>query len=269
MTAAEELDPNSSLYAWLAYDLRLYRHRHKLTGTQVGKIINTVRSVVSNLEAGRVRLDDRQARALDKAWDTGGHFQRLLWFARATHDPNWFLQYTQYEAIARVIKIYHGQVVPGPLQTEEYARALLLASSVEDIESALAERMQRQEILTRPKPPLLWVLLDESVLDRPIGGPQIMKAQLQRLLDMSELPHISVRVIPRSAGAHSGLDGSFQIISLETRDVAHVGAQRGGRLVEDTAEVRALSVEYDRIGAKASSEDVSRTLIAQLMEAIK
>jgi hypothetical protein len=270
MTAAESLDPNASLYAWLAHDLRLYRHKYNLTGTQMGQIIGCVRSHVSNLEAGRVRIDDRQAKVLDEKWGTGGHFQRLLWFARAAHDPDWFLQYSQYEAEALAIKIYQGQVIPGPLQTKDYARALLLAGSASDIDLELEERLARQDaILNKPEPPLLWVLMDEGVLDRPVGGPEIMRAQLHRLLEMGGLPHVIVRVVPRSAGAHLGLDGAFRIISLESRDVAYVGAQGGGRLIEGTAEVRALGVRFDRIGAKASSEDASRALIEQLLEGAK
>ncbi|MFI0372387.1 helix-turn-helix domain-containing protein [Actinomadura sp. 1N219] len=81
MSVADEIDPASSLYAWLAYDLRFYRQKRGLTGTQVGRIINCVRSHVSNLEAGRACIDLDQARSLDKAWQTGGHFERLLGFA--------------------------------------------------------------------------------------------------------------------------------------------------------------------------------------------
>jgi len=115
---------------------------------------------------------------------------------------------------------------------------------------------------------LLWVLMDEGVLDRPVGNSAIMKAQLNRLLEASELPHVIVRVVPRSAGAHLGLDGAFRIISLSSRDIAYVGAQGGGRLIEGTAEVRELGVKFDRIGAKALSQDDSRTLIERLMETL-
>ncbi|MCW2941096.1 MAG: transcriptional regulator, family [Actinomycetia bacterium] len=100
MSASGEIDPKSSLWAWLARDLRFYREKHGLSGTQLGKIIGCVRSTVSNLEAGRYRLDDKQARALDKEWNTGGHFERLLWFAQTAHDPDWFRTYTQFEADA-------------------------------------------------------------------------------------------------------------------------------------------------------------------------
>src|SRR4051794_18435530 len=97
MSARELLDPDASLWDWLACDLRFYRESHGLTGTQLGEIIGCVRSTVSNLEAGRLKLAEDQAKKLDAQWGTNGHFLRLLKFARAGHDPDWFRQYTQYE----------------------------------------------------------------------------------------------------------------------------------------------------------------------------
>src|SRR5690606_16267005 len=233
MTAADEIDPTSSLHAWLAYDLRAYRKRHGMTGTQVGKIIGYVRSHVSNLEAGRVQLDMKQAERLDEAWDTGGHFQRLVTFARKGHDPNWFLQHGQYEAAASVIRIYQGQIIPPPLQTEDYMRALLAESDAEDLEQAVQSRMARQDaILSRSSPPYVWVLMDEDAITSEIGGRRVMFAQLSHLLELGKLPHVSVRLLPKSAGAHLGLDGPFRLITVKSRLVAYVGARRGGRLIE-------------------------------------
>lgn len=268
MTARENLDPDSSLWHWIACDLRFHREKHGLSGTQLGRLIGCVRSTVSNLEAGRLKLADDQARLLDRHWDTGGHFLRLLKYARAGHDPDWFRQYAQYEARARAIKIYQGQVVPSLLQTEEYARAFLVAAGNKEIEEVVAARMTRQEVLDRPDPPLLWVLLDEAVLDRPVGGRRIMRDQLARFLELAQRPNISIRIVLRAAGAHVGLDGTFQVISLETRDVAYAGAIGGGRLIEGSDDARSLAVMYDRIGAKASSEDVSRDLIERRLEGI-
>lgn len=267
MTAADEIDPTSSLHAWLAYDLRAYRKRHGMTGTQVGKIIGYVRSHVSNLEAGRVQLDMKQAERLDEAWDTGGHFQRLVTFARKGHDPNWFLQHGQYEAAASVIGIYQGQIIPPPLQTEDYMRALLAESDAEDLEQAVQSRMARQDaILSRSSPPYVWVLMDEDAITSEIGGRRVMFAQLSHLLELGKLPHVSVRLLPKSAGAHLGLDGPFRLITVKNRLVAYVGARRGGRLIEDAAEVQELAVDYERIGFKALSEDASRTRIAEFLE---
>ncbi|MFI0407417.1 helix-turn-helix domain-containing protein [Actinomadura sp. 3N508] len=267
MSAADEIDPGSSLYAWLAYDLRFYRQKRGLTGTEVGRIINCVRSHVSNLEAGRSCIDLDQARALDKAWQTGGHFERLLGFARSLHSPDWFRQSVEYEVKAKILRIYQGQIIPVPFQTEDYARAGLSMARVNDVEKALAGRMARQElIIGREDHPLIMVLLDQGALDRPVGGPVVMKAQLQRLLELGERPDVSIQVIARSAGWHIGLDGSFQVMSLERRDVAYTGAFHGGRLVQDAAEVREIAIDFELIGTKASSVGESRALIEKIMK---
>jgi hypothetical protein len=264
----EPLDPKISLWHFLAYQLRCEREKHGLSLAQWGQLINAARSTVSNIEAGRRKIDERQAKVIDKKWNTGGLFELLFWYARTAHDPDWFRQATQYEADARIIRIYQGQIIPIPLQTEGYARALLAEGNARDVDTAVGARMARQAaILDRAEPPFIWVLLDEGALDCQIGGPGIMKEQLRHLVALGDLPHVSIRLIPKSAGAHLGLDGPFRIISLEARDVGYAGAQRGGRLIEATGEVRELGVDYDRIGIKASSEDASRVLITGLMEA--
>jgi transcriptional regulator with XRE-family HTH domain len=263
----EPLDPKLSLWHFLAYALRFEREKHGLSLTQMGQIISAARSTVSNIEAGRRKIDERQAKIIDRKWNTGRLFELLLWFARTAHDPDWFRQYTQYEAIAAAIKIYHGQAIPGLLQTDDYIHALLQVSDVKDIEAALAERIARNRaILDREDPPLVWALMDESVLALPVGGSDVMKAQLKHLRELADLPNMIVRIIPTSSGAHLGIDGPFQVISLETRDVGYSGAQSGGRLIEGTGEVKELDVRFNRIGAKAASEDGSRALIEQYLE---
>jgi hypothetical protein len=129
--------------------------------------------------------------------------------------------------------------------------------------------MARQELLSKPNPPDLWVLLSESVLDWPVGGTEVMRAQLARLLEFSELPHVTLRVVPKSAGAYEGLDGPFKVITVEEGELAFVDAPNGGRLVMDAAEVRGLRLRFDRIGAVAQPVDSSRSLIKQVMETMK
>jgi transcriptional regulator with XRE-family HTH domain len=263
----EQLDPKISLWHFLAYYLRFQREKQGLSLAQWGQIIGAARSTVSNIEAGRRKLGDDQAKVLDDKWQTGGLFELLLWYARTAHDPDWFRSYTQYEAEATVIRIYQGQVIPIPLQTEAYTRMLLKEGDTKDIDAEVEDRMARQAaILGRADPPLVWALLDESALECQVGGFEIMREQLQRLVELSELPHVSIRLIPKNAGAHLGLDGPFRIISLESRDVAYAGAQRGGRLIEATGEVRELRVDYERIGMKALPEDASRALFERLLE---
>ncbi|WP_375039479.1 helix-turn-helix transcriptional regulator [Actinomadura sp. NTSP31] len=267
MSVRETVEPKSSLWAWLAFDLWFYRTQRGLSLAQVGLIVKAARGTVSNWEAGRRRPKNDHMKRLDDAWDTGGHFQRLLYYACTGHDPDWFKQYIQYESAADVIKVYHGQSLPVPVQTTEYARSLLSrGAGAEDIEGALEVRIKRQETLRRAAPPRLWILFDEAVLNQMVGGRDVMRDQMRRLLELRESPNVVCRVVPFSAGAHPGLDGPFQVLTVGGRDIAYAGAQIGGRLIEGGDEVNVLRVRFDEIGAEALSRSSSVALIERRLE---
>jgi transcriptional regulator with XRE-family HTH domain len=272
------------MWAWLSHDLRFYRLKHNLSGERFGRIIGVVRSTVSKLEHGIPKINEDQARALDEHFQTGGHFFRLLWYARLGHDPDWFKEHIGYEIRAEIIRIFELALIPGLLQTEEYARALFTQAGERNAEDHVATRMRRQEIFDRDRPPFLWVLLDECAL-RPVADPDVMKAQLARLLELCEQPNVSLRVVPMSAGYHQGLEGSgfirnlrgnprlqageeVKTLTVEEGDMAYTDATGGGRLIRSTSEVRTFNERYHRIGAKALPEDPSRRLIRQAMEAM-
>ena len=263
----EPLDPRISLWNWLAFELRHQRELHGLSLTQAGKIIHAARSTVSNMEAGRQRLNEDQAELLDARYGTGHLLRLLLYFARLGHDPDWFRQYTEYEATAKIIRIYQGQGIPMPLQTDMYTRALLAESSLHDPETELKSRLLRRDlILERSEPPYVWVLLDEASLEYEVGGLDVLITQLEYLLCLAERSNVCTRVVPKSAGAHLGMDGPFRIISNDTRSVAYSGASRGGRLIECPAEIREMSVDYERVSQKALSERDTCVLIRQKLE---
>jgi DNA-binding XRE family transcriptional regulator len=269
MSVADNIDPMTSLWHWLAYDVRRFRIAAGLSQPKLGHILGIVRQTVCNIEAAERKLTDKQAHILDELWDTGGHFHRLLTYARRGHDPKWLQTYYSYEARAKVIKYFGGLFIPGLLQTPEYARALLEAGRWPNIDAAVETRMRRQEILQKPNPPELWVLLDWSAVERPVGGPQVMRAQLARLLELAEQPQVSLRVVPKTAGAHMGLDGAFRVITVKEGDVGYAEAPHGGRLILDVDEVRTFVARFDRIGAQALPEAASRTMIADVMETMK
>ncbi|GAA4232760.1 helix-turn-helix transcriptional regulator [Actinomadura meridiana] len=263
----EPLDPRISMWHFLAFFMRFMREKAGLSLTQCGEIMGAARSTVSNLEAGRRRPQDDQMRLLDKHFGTGLLFQLILWFARMAHDPDWARQCMEYEKTSTAIKTYHGKAIPRPFQTEGYIRALVEAGPYKDVEAEVAERMAGQSlILERSDQPTLWMLVDENVLGCPVGGPEIMKAQLQHLLIMSSQQNVVMRIVPNSEGAHYGFDGPFQVICQADRDVAYAGAQNGGRLIEGPSEVRDFSTMFERIGAKALPEDASRALIERYLE---
>jgi transcriptional regulator with XRE-family HTH domain len=263
----DPLDPKISMWHFLAYYLRFVREKEGLSLAQWGKIIGMARSSVSNIEAGRAKLQVDYARRLDVKFETGGLFELLLWYARMAHDPNWFRQYSQHEKQAGEIKVYHGQAVPLLLQTDDYTRAYGRISTARDREAVLAGRMARkQAVLERDDPPYIWALLDEAVLARQVGGPKVMKAQLQHLLELSEHWYVILRVVSFSAGEHPGTDGFFQLIGMDNRDIVYAGAQGGGRLIEMADEVKDLTDTFERIGAKAESQDASREMIKKYLE---
>jgi Domain of unknown function (DUF5753) len=260
-------DPRSSMWDFMAYYLRFLRTQHDATGETVGKIVRRSKSTVSRFESGEYRLGEAECEALDRAWNTGRLFSILLHYARIGHDPNWFQQYKDKEEQASIIKVWESNLVPGLFQTPDYARGNLMAGGVvKNVDAAVEDRLARQAILDREDPPTLLVMLAESLLELPCGGPTVMKAQLARILELSERPNIGVRVVPKSAGHHPGLDGPFMLLTLETTEVAYVEAPGGGRLVPSASQVRSFGLRYDRIGQHALPEDLSRELITRIME---
>lgn len=265
----DPLEPKISLWHFLAFYLRFLREREGISLAQCGKIIGVARSTVSNIEAGRQRPQEDQLARLDERYGTGRLLQLLLWYARNTHDPHWGRQLVPYEEQATAFRAYHGKSIPRPFQTEDYMRALAMAGAPSDADDTVARRLARQQVLLdREKPPFFYLILEEEVLRTSVGGPQVMKAQLAHLRGMMDLPQVIVRFVQPVAGAHEGFDGPFQIISLERRDIAFAGAQYGGRLIEAPGEVRDLWARFDRIGAKALSEDASRALVERYLEQV-
>ncbi|RAY14804.1 hypothetical protein DPM19_13820 [Actinomadura craniellae] len=262
-------DPKSNLWNLTAFYLRLYRQKRGLSGEAVGRIMSCSKATVSRIEIGETRLDGTQAKALDRAWDMDGLFSMLVWYAALGHDPQWFAQYVDLEQRAQFLKIFEAQTIPGLLQTEDYARALFITGDAPNAEDLIRERMARQQLLDQEPQPFMSVLLSQTVLEWPIGSPEIMRGQLARLLELSERTRVTIQVIPRTweTGAYPGLDGSFELLSGDQfGDVAYTESPEGGRLVSSPSEVRRFAIRYHRINAKALPEEPSRALIRKFME---
>lgn len=262
----ESPEPRSSMWAWMAYYLRFQRMQHGMSGHALARLLNCARSSISRLENCEAKLTDAQAAVLDREWNTGGTFTIMLWYARLGHDPNWFKNFTDSEGRASVLKIYSGQLIPALLQTPAYARALLVEGREPGIDALVEARMARQKILTNDSPADLWVVLAETALPCLVGGKAVMREQLARLIELSHLPNVMLRIVPNTAGANPGLDGPFKVIKVKEGQVGYVEAPTGGRLVADASEVDGLIDRFDRIGAVALPVDSSRSLIKHLME---
>jgi transcriptional regulator with XRE-family HTH domain len=142
--------------------------------------------------------------------------------------PQWFRAYVDLEAAATLIRTYEGQFVPGLLQTEAYTRAVmggaLLGDTPEELERRVRLRLARQRLLTRAaaEPHLLWAVVDEAALRRPVGGRAVMRAQLERLIEATELPSVTLQVLPFSAGAHPAMIGAFTILRFSDQELPDV-----------------------------------------------
>lgn len=266
-------NPQNNMWDFIAYYLRVWRSRPGGKAQPVTEILNTSDSTLSRLEQGHRRLRGDEAIKIDKVWRTGRLFELLVWFASIGHDPEWFAQYVELEQTSNVVRLYEADVIPGLLQIEDYARALIEAGDAENPAEMLRERMERQGLLDRrPRPVHLTALISQNALEWPVGNPEIMRKQLQRLLEMSERPNVIVRIVPRSwdVGGYPGLDGAFSLLKgPDFTDVAYTQSPGTGRLVSSPAEVERYLVRYDQISAKALPEGPSRDLIRSVMEGFK
>ncbi|MFD0856754.1 helix-turn-helix transcriptional regulator [Actinomadura adrarensis] len=266
MSARESLDPASSIWHLIAVQLRRHREERNISGAALARILDLDRSSVSRLESGGMKLQLKHAKILDREWQTDGLFTYLVGYAIAGHDAEWFKAHAEMELRAYELRIWELSWVPGLFQTEAYMRAMFEEAGLEDIDSHLAWRMKRHEVLDRKRLPVMRVFLDQGVIDQPVGGPGVMRAQLASILDRAQHPNITFRVVPRAVGAHMGRDGSFKIMTVGGAEVAYTEACGGGRLVTDPAEVLAFRLRFDRISDRALPVDASIELIKRVME---
>ena len=185
--------------------------------------------------------------------------------------PGWFQAWPDHESHARRLRNFELVVVPGLLQTEAYARAVLrtrVGATEEELDEAVAARLERQQILEREHPPQLWVLIDEAVLRRPVGGAEVMAEQLEFLASTARRPHIVIQVIPLAAGAHEGMRGGAFVLA-DFEDDPSLGYQDtavSGQIVEDANQVEALTVTWDTLRLEALPRSASLELVEEVAQ---
>ncbi|MEW2519051.1 helix-turn-helix domain-containing protein [Actinacidiphila alni] len=260
----DELTPDNSVLHFYAEDLKRRRTEAGVGQAQFAREALVAPSLLNKIEAAK-RLPSKELSVLaDARFGTGDHFQRLWPLVIKYAYPSWFRPFVDLEAAAAAIRSFEVQVVPGLLQIVPYARAVLEAGRLgpERVDELLAARMERQNILTRNDPPDLWVILDENVLHRRIGTPEVFVAQLERLLEAAEMPTTVIQVIPYAAGGHAGLAGPFAALSMaEGPDVVYVDGHLQGQILADPAEVKATLRAYDLLQAEALSPAASLQMI--------
>jgi transcriptional regulator with XRE-family HTH domain len=199
-------------------------------------------------------------------------FGRLGALARRSDGsvPPWFQDWVQdIEATAVTLRWFEPLIVPGLLQTEAYARALFatrVGLSTDDVDALVTARLARQDLLTREAPPMLWVIVDESVLRRPIGGRDVMAEQVRLLHEAAYRPTVRIEVVPASIGAHDGLSGAFTIADLpgQTGAAAYREGARQGQVVTGREEVTDLMTCWDTLRSEALSRSDSLSLLEEV-----
>jgi len=269
--APKELDPSASLAALYGAKLRKLRARAGWTQRELGDKVPIAHSRIAQFELGKETPPEDVSAKLDELLTADGDLTDLWGHIKRTPYPDWARKFMEYEGQANAMHKYMAHSVPGLLQTEAYAREVLRLGqpwcTQEEIDEKVAARISRQDLLRCARPPLLWVVLDEAVIRRPVGGDAVMRDQLARVIEAAATPRVEVQVLAFESGGHSAMGGSLTLLSFENApDVAYLEAGHSGELVEDRAMVARHSYRYDLVHARALPPEASTALIQQAME---
>ncbi|GAA3952312.1 helix-turn-helix transcriptional regulator [Actinomadura viridis] len=269
----------------LAADLRRLREERSLTIDQVAGEMDWHPTKLSRIETARRSAQPSDVRALLHLYEVAGEEREsLIKLARAAREKGWwhsyrdvlseeYAHYIGFECEAAAIHNFEPLVIPGLLQTPEYARALMRGGPYEigeqEIERRVEVRLKRQGVLDHEDPPRLWLVMDEAALRRPIGGVDVMQRQLRHLIQASVRSRLTIQVVPFSAGAHPGTTGSFIIMTFPDqtdRPVVYMETLAGDLYLERESEIEVCTIAFERLCASALSREDSLALIAEVIE---
>lgn len=267
MANIHTLDPSASPLDYYGWELRRQREAAGLKQTQLGDIIFCTGSLIGQIETTKKVPTRDFSERVDAALNTGGVFSRLIGLVLHSQLPSWFQPYVEMEAKAAYISTFQSQLVYGLLQTQEYARALIAVDHPGKADEMVAARLDRQRILKGEKSPALWVVLSEAALLQEVGGRDVTRAQLARLLDFRDDPWVQIQVLPFAVGQHTGMMGSFNLLRFEDDpDLFYAESYDQGHMTANPRVIKERSVGYARLQATALSPEDSATLIARVME---
>ncbi|MFI8536705.1 helix-turn-helix domain-containing protein [Streptomyces aquilus] len=272
-----EAEGTTELFVALGKMLRLLRERAGLTQKEFGELVGYGPDQISSMERGVRTTRPEFLEKADEVLDAGGllsavvpEVERAMSKTRTRH-PEWYRSYAALEAEAVELHFYANHAVQGLLQTEEYARAVFTKRrpllSEETIEQRVSDRLSRQQIFDRWPPPTVSYVLEEVVLDRPIGGHRVHADQLRRLLLIGDMRNVEVQVMPTRVAEHPNLGGAFNLLTPKSHgQVAYTEAQGHPRLITDSEEVRKIADRYGIMRAMAFTPAESRALIEKKLE---
>nr|WP_306432929.1 helix-turn-helix transcriptional regulator [Streptomyces harenosi] len=260
------------------------RERAGMKREEAARVLRVAPATVRRMEMAEVALKIPYLQLLLKAYgvpdEEAEAFIELAeeankpgWWQRF-HDilPGWFSMYVSLEGAASLIRSYDPHFVPGLLQTEEYARGVLTSGAIgqtrpDDIERHVALRMRRQELLTREDAPRLWAVMDETALRRPVGGPEVMRDQIDKLLEATKLPHVTLQVAQFATGPHPGTYGPFVLFRFampELPDMVYSEYLTGAVYLDARTEVAAHLEVMDRMAALAATAQRTKEILQDL-----
>ncbi|MFE0799073.1 helix-turn-helix domain-containing protein [Streptomyces sp. NPDC058812] len=267
MTHVNVLDPGASPLDYYGFELRRHREAAGLTQRQLGDIVNYTGSLVGQIETARKLPTPEFSERVDAALGTGGLLSRLVDLVMRSQQPAWFQQVAELQARATEIHSFDTHMIHGLLQTRAYARAVLGALDQSRLDDRTAVRVARQKIFEKEKVPIFWAVLSESALYQEMGDRRTMREQLAHLLAFQDNPRINIQILPFSAGAHAGLQGSFDVYRFEgDPPIIYTEGYGSGHPTANPDTVVDCSLRYDHLQASALSLRDSAELIRRLME---
>ncbi|MEU5785949.1 helix-turn-helix domain-containing protein [Micromonospora lupini] len=262
---------SSSMLEHFAEELRLARAAGGLSQATLAEALSYSGALVAKVETSERRPSLDFARRCDAVFAADGRFERIQRRISREAVVPWFRDWAGIEQETTALRSFEPLCVPGLLQTEGYARALLTGGGLfapDEIEQQVATRLDRQGLLTRDRPPLLTAVIDEHVLRRSVGGPGVMREQIQHLVKLgSALPRVRIQVVPTAVGAYVGLGGPFVIAtSRQGEDLVYLAGQRHGQVIDRADYVRQMVEVWESIRGEALSHRQSLDLLAEVAE---
>ncbi|MEV4568918.1 helix-turn-helix transcriptional regulator [Nonomuraea sp. NPDC049419] len=276
----------TALRILLGSQLRKLREAKNVTREEAGHIIRGSESKISRMELGRVGFKERDVADLLTLYGVVDQQARAAvldlvstanepgWWHRFNDVlPTWFQAYVGLEEAAARIRTYEVQFVPGLLQTKEYARAVVTAGAAgigaEEIARRVDLRLERQRMFDRPDGPVFWAVIDEAALRRPIGGIEVMKAQIEHLIDLMRQPNITIQIMPFSFGGHSAEGGAFSILRFpdaDLPDVVYVEQLASALYLDKREDVDRYTEVMERLCAVSTTPDETIELLRTIAD---
>ncbi|GAB3462161.1 helix-turn-helix transcriptional regulator [Streptomonospora sediminis] len=260
---------------WLRVGSEIRRRREAL-GLSLDRLsqhVSLSAGMISAIERGVRGCKRAYAKELDAALSSGDHIERLVEKANRPGTPLWLVQVEHLVYQAEEVRQFHLGIIPGLLQTEAYARAALRAGDAtatdSQIEASVHTRMKRKTTVWDDVPPRALFVIDEAVLLRTVGGPDVMGEQLDHVLSMSVNPHVTVQILPLASAPHPGLDGSFQLLRLPSQETVLVMETRVSADADhDEGDVRQYGQDFEDLRALALAPVPSAELIRKVRETL-